>query len=107
MKQVTRHKTTNYEFSLIVDGNNLLKISLVDKTMNNNGEEYGAVMSFLRILGSILNKKDFNYCMVCWDGVGSGVLRWQVYEDYKANRGKNYSLHDLNAQQMYFGLSPK
>ena len=81
-------------YSLVIDGNNLLKISLVDKTMNSKGEEYGAVMSFLRILGGILNKKDFNYCMVCWDGIGSGVLRWKLYEDYKANRGKNYFLHD-------------
>ena len=76
MKQVTRHKASvDYEYSLIVDGNNILKISLVDKTMNNSGEEYGAVISFLRILGNILNKKDFNYCIVCFDGEGSGVLR--------------------------------
>jgi len=96
MKQVTRHKSTDYTYTLLVDGNNLLKISLVDKTMNSNGEEYGAVMSFLRMLGSILNKKDFNYCIVCFDGIGSGVLRWKFYEDYKANRGKNYELHDPN-----------
>ena len=50
-------------YSLMVDGNNLLKISLVDRTMNSKGEVYGAVMSFLRILGGILNKKDFN----AWD----------------------------------------
>ena len=86
-------------YSLVIDGNNLLKISLVDKTMNSKGEEYGAVMSFLRILGGILNKKDFNYCMVCWDGIGSGVLRWKLYEDYKANRRKNYFLHDPNMSE--------
>lgn len=96
MKQVTRHKTTDYTYTLLLDSNNLLKISLVDKTMNNDGEEYGAVMSFLRMLGNVLNKKDFNYCIACWDGVGSGVLRWEFYEDYKANRGKNYELHDPN-----------
>lgn len=88
---INTEKTT---VSLIVDGNNLLKISLVDHTMNSKGEEYGAVLSFLRMLGTILNKKDFNYCMVCWDGIGSGVLRWKYYKDYKANRGKNYVLHD-------------
>lgn len=94
MKQVTKHKTINYQYSLIVDGNNILKIASVDNTMNSNGERYGAVMSFLRILGNILNKKDFNYCMVCFDGEGSGVLRWKYYKDYKANRDKNYSAHD-------------
>ena len=30
-------------YTLLVDGNNLLKISLVDKRMNDKGEEYGAV----------------------------------------------------------------
>ena len=96
MKQVTRHKSTDYTYTLLLDSNNLMKISLVDKTMNSNGEEYGAVMSFLRMLGNVLNKKDFNYCIACWDGIGSGVLRWRFYEDYKANRGKNYELHDPN-----------
>lgn len=96
MKQVTKHKTNDHTYTLIVDGNNLLKISLVDKTMNSNGEEYGGVMSFLRILGTILRKKDFNYCIVCFDGEGSGVLRWKLYKDYKANRDKNYELHDPN-----------
>jgi len=97
MKQVTkRNKKDESFYSVIVDGNNLLKISLVDKTMNSKGEEYGAVVSFLRMLGNILNKKDFNYCIVCFDGVGSGVLRWEYYKDYKANRDKNYSLHDPN-----------
>ena len=96
MKQVSRHKSTNYEYSLVVDGNNLMKIASVDKTMNNDGEEYGTVMSFLRILGGILSKKDFNYCIVCFDGKGSGVLRWELYEDYKANRGKDYEEYNPN-----------
>ena len=86
-------KSSEPIYSLIVDGNNLLKISLVDKTMNSNGKEYGAVVTFLRILGNILRKKDFNYCTVVWDGVGSGVLRYEIYKDYKANRDKHYDLH--------------
>ena len=86
--------TTKWKYTLLVDGNNLLKISLVDKKMNSDGKEYGAVVTFLRILGSILLKKDFNYCIVAWDGEGSGVLRWKYYKDYKANRGKNYEAHD-------------
>ena len=86
-------KSSESIYSLIVDGNNLLKISLVDKTMNSNGKEYGAVVTFLRILGNILRKKDFNYCTVVWDGVGSGVLRYEIYKDYKANRDKHYDLH--------------
>lgn len=80
------------EYTLLVDGNNLLKISLVDRRMNSSGKEYGAVFLFLRMLGQLLQKKDFNYCVVCWDGVNSGVLRWNIYHDYKANRDKHYEL---------------
>ena len=82
-------------YTLVVDGNNLLRISLVDKRMNDKGEVYGAVLTFLRLLGEVLKRKDFNYCIVCWDGKGSGVLRWRYYEDYKANRGKNYEMREL------------
>jgi 5'-3' exonuclease len=88
--------TSKSEYSLIVDGNNLLKISLVDKRMNDKGEVYGAVLTFIRQLGVILSRKDFDYCMVCWDGKGSGVLRYNYYEDYKANRDKHYENHQIN-----------
>ena len=102
MKQVVRKKRAEannvsnekLEYTLLVDGNNLLKISLVDKRMNGKGEEYGAVFLFLRQLGQLLQKKDFNYCIVCWDGTGSGVMRYKLYPEYKANRDKNYAEHD-------------
>ena len=81
-------------YTLIVDGNNLLKISSVDKRMNNKGEVYGAVMTFIRKLGVILTKKDFDYCIVSWDGMGSGLMRYRLYPDYKANRDKHYEQMD-------------
>ena len=77
-----------------MDGNNLLKISSVDTRMNDRGEVYGAVMTFIRKLGVILSKKDFNYCIVSWDGMGSGIMRYRLYPDYKANRDKHYELMD-------------
>ena len=87
-------QTSKSEYTLLVDGNNLLKISFVDKRMNDKGQEYGAVMTFLRKLGVVLNKKDFDYCIVSWDGTGSGIMRWRLYPDYKANRDKNYEAMD-------------
>ena len=81
-------------YTLIVDGNNLLKISGVDTRMNERGEIYGAVMTFIRKLGIILSKKDFDYCIVSWDGMGSGIMRYRFYPDYKANRDKHYELMD-------------
>ena len=100
MKQVVKKrraeandiKKEKYEITLLVDGNSLLKTSLVDKRMNDRGEEYGGVFLFLRILGQLLQKRDFNHCIVCYDGYGSGVLRWNYYKDYKANRDKHYEL---------------
>ena len=80
--------------TLIVDGNNLLKISSVDTRMNDRGEVYGAVMTFIRKLGVVLTKKDFDYCIVSWDGMGSGLMRYRLYPDYKANRDKHYELMD-------------
>jgi 5'-3' exonuclease len=88
---ITNDKTI---YTLIVDGNNLLKISSVDKKMNDKGEVYGAVMTFIRKLGVILTKKDFDYCIVSWDGIGSGIMRYRLYPDYKANRDKRYDLLD-------------
>ena len=100
MKQVVKksraeaNNVSNEEliYTLLVDGNSLLKMSLVDKRMNQKGQEYGAVFVFLRQLGNLLQKKDFNFCIVCWDGDGSGVLRYKYYNDYKANRDKHYEL---------------
>jgi 5'-3' exonuclease len=88
---ITNNKTI---YTLIVDGNNLLKISSVDKKMNDKGEVYGAVMTFIRKLGVILTKKDFDYCIESWDGMGSGIMRYRLYPDYKANRDKRYDLLD-------------
>lgn len=85
-------------YTLLIDGNSLLKSSLVNKEMNSNGEEYGAVWNMLRRIGELLLKKDFNYCVVVWDGDGSGVLRYKYYPLYKANRDKHYALHTGNSE---------
>ena len=83
--------TSDRHYILLVDGNSVLKSSLVAKeVINNKGEEYGAILLFLRRVGNLLMKRDFDKCIVCWDGYNSGVLRWNIYADYKANRDKNY-----------------
>lgn len=92
---------TKYFYTLLIDGNNLLKIASVDHKMNNEGKEYGIILTSLRMIGDILRKKDFSYCVMTYDGEGSGVLRWQLYKDYKANRDKNYESHDPNMTDYY------
>lgn len=88
--------TTKYYYSCIFDMNNIMKIASVDHKMNNDGKEYGIILTSLKIIGDVLRKKDFNYCLAAFDGEGSGVLRWQLYKDYKANRDKNYEAHNPN-----------
>ena len=99
MKQVVRQNraeankvdTTKYIYTVIFDMNNLMKISFVDKRYNDSGFDYGMVYRALSMMGKVLDKKDFNYCIACYDGEGSGVLRYEQYPEYKANRGKNYA----------------
>lgn len=85
-------------YTLMVDGNSLLKSSLVNKEMNSKGEEYGAVWNMLRRIGELLLKKDFNFCIVAFDGLNSGYLRYKFYPLYKANRDKHYDLHNTETE---------
>lgn len=79
-------------YTLLIDGNSILKSSLVRHEMNGKGEDYGGVYNMLRRIGDLLLKKDFNYCIVTWDGDNSGALRYRYYPEYKANRDKHYHL---------------
>ena len=83
--------TSIKNYHLLIDGNSVLKSSLVNKDdVNSKGQEYGAIVTFLYRIGNLLMKRDFNHCIVCWDGFNSGSLRWQLYKDYKGNRDKDY-----------------
>jgi 5'-3' exonuclease len=112
LKQVIREKvaksnnidTTKKVYHLLVDGNSVLKSSLVSKDLyNESGQEYGAVMLFLIRIGNLLAMRDFNHCVVCWDGFMSGILRYEIYPDYKANRDKHYSQYEdvVNPKSSY------
>jgi len=79
-------------YTLLLDMNSIMKMCLVDKRMNGDGKEYGMVFLTLRIIGNLLLKKDFNFCVACYDGYNSGVLRYNFYSDYKANRDKHYEM---------------
>lgn len=82
-------------YTLIVDGNNLLEVAFHgDSKVNPDGLHVGGMFQFLLQLKIMLKKKDFQFCYVMWDGDKSGQLRYQYYEDYKANRDKKYEFHD-------------
>lgn len=76
--------------TLIVDGNSILKQSLVDDTVGTNGKEYGAVMQCFFILKKMMKMRDWNFVYMVFDGDHSGQLRYDLYPEYKQNRDKNY-----------------
>lgn len=81
-------------YSLIIDGTNLLRLSFADTRLNTDGVHYGGVFQFLLQIKILLQKKDFDYVYVFFDDEDSGILRYQIYNDYKANRDKHYADQD-------------
>lgn len=77
-------------YTLLVDGNSLLKQSLVNSRIGTNGQDYGAVVTFYASLSHIIPKYDFNFCYIFFDANQSGQLRYNLYKDYKSNRDKSY-----------------
>jgi 5'-3' exonuclease len=81
-------------YTLLIDGNNLLKQSMIDSKVNSDGIHYGGIFQFLlqiRILLTMDYKYDYVY--IVFDDTDSGILRYQIYNEYKANRDKNYAKH--------------
>lgn len=79
-------------YTLLLDMNSIMKMSLVDKRLNSSGKEYGMVYQTLMQIKKQLDKKDFNFVYCFYDGHNSGQLRYNFYQDYKANRDKNYEI---------------
>lgn len=78
-------------YTLLLDMNSIMKMSLVDKRLGTNGKEYGMVFQTLIVIRNQLMKKTFNFVYAMYDGHNSGQLRYNLYKDYKSNRDKNYS----------------
>lgn len=80
-------------YTLLVDGTNMLKICCKDDRVNTDGIHYGGLFQFLLQLKILLQKKDFDYVYVFFDDEDSGILRYNIYNDYKSNRDKKYAQH--------------
>lgn len=79
-----------YIYTLLLDMNSIMKMSLIDKRLNEDGLEYGMIYQTLLQIKKQLEKKDYNFVYAMYDGYNSGQLRYEIYKDYKANRDKNY-----------------
>lgn len=77
--------------TLLIDGSNILELSSsADHTFNGKGMDYGGIFQFLLQIKLLLQKGNFRYVYVMWDGQESGQLRYQLNSQYKANRDKEF-----------------
>lgn len=94
IKEIHPEINEKLTYTLLVDGNMLLRLSFKDESVNNDGIHYGGIFQFLLQLKILLQKKDFDYVYVFFDDEDSGILRYRIYNEYKANRDKKYMNHD-------------
>ena len=86
--------------TLLIDGSNILELSsAADKRVGSNGKIIGGIFQMLIQIKLMLQKGNFRYVYVFWDGDNSGEYRAMLLPTYKANRDKNYDL------DVAFGLS--
>lgn len=87
-------------YTLIIDGNNLLRQSMADTKVNGNGIHYGGIFQFfLQIRMLMTAEYRYDYVYVVFDDTDSGILRYQIYNEYKANREKNYAKHIMSGEE--------
>jgi 5'-3' exonuclease len=83
--------------TLLIDGSNILELSsCADHTLSSNGMVYGGVFQFLLQIRMLLQKGNFRYIYVMWDGQSSGQLRYEKLSTYKSNRDKNFDDETLS-----------
>ena len=73
--------------TLLVDGNNLLKIGFHGvKDYFNKGEHIGGLWHFLNTLRRFIDEENFCKVVVFWDGETSSSQRRLIYPKYKLHR---------------------
>lgn len=73
--------------TLLVDGNNLLKVGFHGvKDFFNKGEHVGGTWHFLNTLRKFLEENNYNKIVVCWDSETGSSQRRIIYPKYKLNR---------------------
>ena len=73
--------------TLLVDGNNLIKIGFHGvKDYFHNGQHIGAIWHFLNTLRKFLDENNYNKVVVFWDSETNSSQRRLIYPKYKLNR---------------------
>jgi len=78
--------------TLLIDGNWLIKRNY-HKRKNDEakGVRCGGSFGFLDSLRAVISKILPDRVVVMWDGLDSGMLRYEVYKPYKSNRKKSWN----------------
>lgn len=83
--------------TLLIDGSNILELSSsADHTLSGRGIEFGGIFQMLLQIKLLLQKGNFRYVYVMWDGTNSGQMRYKLNSQYKANRDKDYDEDGLS-----------
>lgn len=91
IKDINPNASIKQFTTLLIDGSNILEVcTSKDHTLSGNGVDYGGIFQFLLQLKLLLQKGNFRYVYVMWDGEASGQLRHNLYSAYKANRDKEF-----------------
>lgn len=81
-------KPTPKTNTLLIDGENLLKIGFyVNKSVNNEHGRVKAIYHFINTIRKFYTNFAVTKVIVFWEGEHSRDLRRQFYPEYKANRG--------------------
>ena len=83
--------------TLLIDGSNLLELSsLGDTSISSSGKPIGGITQLFLQIKLLLQKGNFRYVYVFWDGNDSGELRYHYNVEYKSNRDKNFKDSELS-----------
>lgn len=83
--------------TLLIDGSNILELSSAgDTTLSSSGKQVGGIFQFFLQLKMLLQKGNFRYVYVFWDGKLSGNLKYQLNCEYKANRDKDFEDEEIS-----------
>lgn len=81
--------------TLLIDGNNLLKIGFHGvKDFFHKGEHVGGIFYFLNTIRKFIEEHNFDKVVVFWDGEGSSSKRRLIYPQYK----KRISIDDFKLE---------
>lgn len=98
-KNFTEYKPESDKDSnvLIIDGlNTFIRVFSSVPSINDKDEHVGALLGFLRSIGSNIKQFSPTRCIIVFDGPGGSYRRRKIYPAYKENRRIKKSLNRFN-----------